>query len=202
MDKEVTASESVLRALGIPREEYTKVKEEQRRKQEEAIRAAREEGVRLYDQLDQGTSSSQIKSVYLGNQLRIPLPDLTNVPDDPTSRVDRALQHLVEVFRLPAEKLSGAVQPDRPDNQRLIGPDDLRLRIRYVVEGFAAASIDRGWYMKSGFRAVNTVTPGGILENQYILDRVKEKAGGNPQTMVYFADAIQMAQTPQTPTPQ
>lgn len=59
-----------------------------------------------------------------------------------------------------------------------------------------------GWFTNLGLRAVNTVTPGGILENPHILNFIKERSSGDPRTTVYFADEIQRLQTPQTPPTQ
>ncbi len=203
MESDVTASDSVLEALGVNREDYTKVKAEQRQRQEETIMAARTEGVGLFTNLQSSHPQDIIKSVYLGDRLRILVPDPVNKPaEDMITRADRIIQHIESVYQLPPDQLSNSVHPDRDRYPELISPDDLKLRIRYLIEGFTAKSIQQGWFIDIGLRAVNTVTPGGILKNQYTLERIKEKAAGNQQTMTYFADAIQTVQTPQTPATQ
>lgn len=126
MDRDVTASDSVLRALGVNRDEYTRVKEEERQRQEESIRAARAEGKRLYGDLHGARFGMDTRSVYLGDGLRIPIPDLADKTSDESmvDTADRVIGYMERVYQLPPDQLSTAVHADQDRPPESINPDE------------------------------------------------------------------------------
>ena len=137
-----------------------------------------------------------VKSVYLGEGLRISLSSVADVSQESIhDAADRVVGQLEEYYRQDQEQLFQQVTKDHQRTSPFTA-DEVRVRIGYVVEGFTQEAIRSSWNLDIGLRAINTVTPGGILENQYSLGLIKEKTAEHPETAVYYADQIQKVLNP------
>lgn len=182
-----TPSEAILAALGLSPEEYQAAREKARQARLEQVKSSRAAGERMWDEVHNPT--------WGGSFLRLGQDTLAlNIPQPLSVSSPRGLKEEAVLSTL--EKAYNATSVDElketlRHTSSEIDFSEAHLRIGAAMEGYGMMALTRGTAQDwpGGVRALNSASDKGILNNQEVLNFIKDHSTTEQRAII--AEEIQ-----------